>query len=116
VYENRVLRRIFRPEGEEVAEGCIMRSFITCTRVIISRRMKWNGRVARMGEMRNAFRFLVGKREEKRPLRRPRCRWEGNVDMYFRETGWEDVDWLHLGKDRDRWRAIVETILNLRVT
>jgi hypothetical protein len=63
-----------------------------------------------MGGKRNAYRLLVGKPEEKRPLGRPRRRW---VDL--EEVGWDDVDWIGLAKDRNRWRALVKSVLNLRV-
>jgi hypothetical protein len=57
----------------------------------------------------------VGKREGKRPLGRPRCRWVNNIRMDLGEVGWGDVDWIGLAKDRDRWRALVNSVLNLRV-
>jgi hypothetical protein len=65
-----------------------------------------------MEEKRNAFRILVGKPERKRLLGRPRRRW---VDMYLREIGWDGVDWIDLAQDRDPWRALVNTKINLRV-
>jgi hypothetical protein len=83
--------------------------------MIKSRRMRWAGHVARMGEKRNAFRILVGKPERKRPLGRPRRRWVDNIKMDLREIGWDDVDWIHLAQDRDQWRALVNTVLSLRV-
>jgi hypothetical protein len=61
---------------------------------------------------RNAYRILVGKLEGKRPLGRPRRRWE---DMGFREIGWGGMDWIHLAQDRDQWRNLVNTVMNLRV-
>jgi hypothetical protein len=67
------------------------------------------------GEKRNAYRLLVGKPEGKRPLGRPRRRWVDNIKMYFGEVGWGDVDWIGLAKDRNRWRALVNSVLNLRV-
>jgi hypothetical protein len=84
-------------------------------RIIKSRRMRWAGHVARMGEKRNAYILLVGKPEGKRPLRRPRCRWVDNIRMDLGEVGWSDVDWIDLAKDRNRWRALVTSVLNLRV-
>jgi hypothetical protein len=65
-------------------------------------------------EKRTAYRLLVGKPEGKRPLGRPRCRWVDNVRMYLGEVGWGDVDWIGLVKDRNRWRAVVNSVLNLR--
>jgi hypothetical protein len=84
-------------------------------RIIKSRRMRWKGHVARMGENRNAYRLLVGKPEEKRPLGRPRRRWVDNIRMDLEEVGWSDVDWISLAQDRNRWRALVNSVLNLRV-
>jgi hypothetical protein len=68
-----------------------------------------------MGEKRNAYRLLVGKPEGKRPLGRPRCRWVDNNRIYLGELGWGDVDWIGLAKDRNRWRALVNSVLNLQV-
>jgi hypothetical protein len=84
-------------------------------RIIKSRRMRWVRHVARMGEERNAYRLLVGKPEGKRPLRRPRCRWVDNIKMDLLEIGWGGVDWIGLAQDRDRWRALVNAVMNLRV-
>ncbi|KAJ4446911.1 hypothetical protein ANN_13612 [Periplaneta americana] len=77
------------------------------TRNIKSRRLRWAGHVARMGESRNAYRVLVGRPEGKRPLGRPRRRREDNIKMDLREMGYEDRDWINLAEDRDRWRAYV---------
>jgi hypothetical protein len=68
-----------------------------------------------MGERRNAYRKLVGKPEEKRPLGRPRLRWVDNIKIDLRETGWDGVDWIDMDQDRDQWRAFVNTVLNLWV-
>jgi hypothetical protein len=68
-----------------------------------------------MGEKRNAYRILVGKSEGKKPLRRPRCRWVNNIKMDLREVGWGDMDWIDLAQDRDQWRALVNTVMNLPV-
>jgi hypothetical protein len=68
------------------------------------------------GKNRNAYRILVGKPEGKRPLRRPRRRWKDNIKMDLREIGWGGVDWIDLARDRDHWRALVNTVMNLRVS
>jgi len=73
------------------------------------------GLVARMGKMRNAYNILVGKPERKRSVGRPRCRGEDNIRMGLREIGWEDVDWIHLAQHRNQWRALLNTVMNLRV-
>jgi hypothetical protein len=69
-----------------------------------------------MVEVRGAYNILVGRPEGRRPLGRPRRRWEDNIKIYLREIGFGDVDWIHLAQDRDRWRALVITVMNLRVT
>jgi hypothetical protein len=84
-------------------------------RVIKSRRMRWTGHVARMGERRGAYRVLVGKPEARRPLGRPRRRWEDNIKKDLREVGCGCVDWIGLAQDRDRWRALVSALMNLQV-
>jgi hypothetical protein len=68
-----------------------------------------------MGEKRNAYRLLVGKPEGKRPLRRPTRRLVDNIRMELGEVGWGGVDWIRLAQDRNRWRAIVNSVLNLRI-
>jgi hypothetical protein len=84
--------------------------------MIKSRRMRWEGHVARMEEKRKACRILVGKPEGKRPLGRPRCRWVDNIKMDFRGLGWKGIDWIDLAQDRNQWRALVNTVMNLRIT
>jgi hypothetical protein len=84
-------------------------------RVIKARRMRWAGHVAHMGEVRGAYNILVGKPEGRRPLGRPRCIWEDNIKMDLRKIGFGDVDRIHLAQDRDRWRALVNTVMNLQV-
>jgi hypothetical protein len=83
-------------------------------RVIKSRRLRWAGHVARMGEERGAYRILVGRPEGRRPLGRPRCRWKDNIKM-DREVGWWGMNWIDLAQDRDRWQALVNEVMNLRV-
>jgi hypothetical protein len=84
-------------------------------RIIKSRRMRWAGHVACMGEKRNAYRILVTKPEGKRPLGRPRRGWEDNIKVDLREIGWGGMDRIALAQDRDQWRALVNTVMNLRV-
>jgi hypothetical protein len=73
--------------------------------------MRWEGHVARLGEKRNAYRLLVGKPERKRPLVRPRRRSVDNIRMDLGEVGWGDVDWIGLAQDRNRWRALLNSVL-----
>jgi hypothetical protein len=77
--------------------------------------MRWAGLVACMGEERKVYKVLVGKPKGKRPLGRPRCRWEDGLRMDLREIGLGDVDWIRLAQDRDRWQAVVSAVMNLRV-
>jgi predicted membrane protein len=67
------------------------------------------------GEMRDAYKILVGKSEGKIPVGRPRSRWKGNIRMNLKEIRWEDVNWMHLDQDSNKWRALVNTVMNLRV-
>ena len=76
------------------------------------RRMRWAGHVPLMGERRGVYRVLVGKPERKRPLGRPRLRWEDNIKMDLQEVGCGGTDWTDLAHDRDRWRALVNTVMN----
>jgi hypothetical protein len=82
---------------------------------IMKWRMRWAGHVARMGKKRNAYRLLVGKSEGRRPLLKQRRRSLDNIRMDLVEVGWGDVDWIGLAQDRDRWRAPVNSVLDLRV-
>ena len=77
--------------------------------------MRWAGHVARMGEGRDVYRVLVGKPQGRIPLGRPRRRWEDNIRMDLREVGCGCVDWMELAQDRDRGRALVSAVMNLRV-
>jgi hypothetical protein len=124
VFENKVLRRIFGPKMDEVTgewrrlhnkELYALYSSPSIIRVIKSRRLRWAGHVERMGERRGAYRAMVGKPEGRRPLERPRRRWEDNIKMGLREVGWGGIDWINLAQDRDRWRALVNAVMNLRV-
>jgi len=123
VFESRLLRIVLGPKRDEVTvewrklHNEALRnlySLPSIVRVVKSRRMRWAGHVARMGERRGVHRLLVGKAEGRRPLGRPRCRWEGNIKMDLREVG-GDGDWMELAEDRDRWRALAYTVMNFRV-
>ena len=84
-------------------------------RVIKSRRMRWAGHVARMGEERGVYRFLMGKPEGRRRLGGPRRRWADNIRMDLQEVGCVYMDWIGLAQDRDRWRTLMSEVMNLRV-
>jgi hypothetical protein len=84
-------------------------------RVIKSRNIRSAGHVARMGEERNAYNILVGKPEGKRPLGRPRCRWDDNIRMDVKEIQRKAVDWIHLAPDRGQWWALIDTVMYLRI-
>jgi hypothetical protein len=124
VFENRVLRRIFGPKRDEVTgewrklhneELHNLCSSTDIIRQIKSRRMKWAGHVARMGKERKVYKVWVVKPEGKRPLGRPRRRWEDGIRMDLREIGMGCVDWIRLAQDRNQWRAVVSAVINLRV-
>jgi len=111
VFENRVLRGILGAKEDEVAgewrklhnkELNDLYCSHNIVRVIKYRRMRWAGHVARMGERRGVYRALVGKPEGKRPLGRPRRRWEDNIRRYLLEVGCGCLDWIELAQDRDR--------------
>jgi len=124
VFENRVLRRIFGPRRDEVTgewgrlhneELNDLYSSPNNVRVLKSRRMRWAGHVARMGEERGVYRVLVGKPGGRRPLGRPRRRRVDNIRMDLQEVGCEYMDWIGLAQDRDRWQTLVSAVMNLRV-
>ena len=126
MFENRVLRRVFGPKRDEVTGewrklhneelNDLYSSQHTCTvRVIESRRMRWARHIARMGDKRDVYRDLVGKPERKRPLGRPRRRWEDNIKMDLQEVGCGGMDWIELARARDKWRALVNAVMNLQV-
>jgi hypothetical protein len=122
--ENRVLRRIFGPKSDEVTgewkklhneELNNLYSSPNIVRVTKSRRMRWAGQVARMGEGKGVYRDLVGKPEGRRPLGRARRRWEDNIRMDLCEVGCGCVDWMELAQDRDRGRAPLSAVMIFRV-
>jgi hypothetical protein len=123
VFEHRVLRRIFGPKKDGVtgewrklhSEDLHNLYSSPDIRQIKSRRMRWAGHVARMGEERKLYKVLVGKPKGKRPLGRPRHRWRDGIRMDLREIVLGGVDWIRLAQDRDRWRAVVCAVMNLRV-
>ncbi|KAJ4428454.1 hypothetical protein ANN_24491 [Periplaneta americana] len=124
VFENKVLRKIFGAKRDEVtgewrklhnAELHALYSSPGIIRNIKSRRLRWTGHVARMGESRNTYILLVERPEGERPLRRPRRRWEDNIKMNLREMEYDDRDWINLAQDRDQWRAYVRAAMNLGV-
>jgi hypothetical protein len=125
VFENRVLRRIFGTKRDEITgewrklhneklNDLYCSSNIV--RVIKSRRTRLARHVTRMGERRGVYRVLVGKPEGKRPLGRLRRRWEDNIKMDIQKVGCGGMEWIELVQDRDRWRAFVNVVMNLRVT
>jgi hypothetical protein len=124
VFENRVLRGIFGPKRDGVTGGWRklhneelhnLYSSPSIIRIIKSRRMRWAGHVARMGEKRDVYRLLVGKPEGKRPLGRPIRRWMDNIKMDLSEIRLSVVDWIGLAQDRNRRRALVNSVMNIRV-
>jgi hypothetical protein len=124
VLEDQVLRRIFGPKRDEVTgewrklhneELHDLYSSPNNVRVTKSRRMRWAGHVAQMWEGRDVYRILVGKSEGKSPLGRPRHRWEDNINMDVQEVGCGGMDWIELAQNRDRWRALVNAVMNLRI-
>jgi len=124
VFKNMVLRRIFGPRRDEVTEEWRrfhneelndLYSSPNIVRVIKSRRMRWTGHVARIGEERGVYRVLVGELEGRIPLGRPRRRWVNNIRMDLQEVGCGYMDWIGLAQDRDRWRTLLSAVMRLRV-
>ena len=110
--ETEVYANLSYRDNEELND---LYSLPNIVRVVKSRRMRWAGHVARMVENRGVYRVLVRKPEGKRPLGRPRRRWEDNIKMDLREVGGGRGDWMELAQDRDGWRSLVGTVRNLRV-
>jgi hypothetical protein len=125
VFENRVVTRMFGNKRDGVTgewrklyngEPHNLYPSPVIILQIKSRRMRWAGHVACMGEGRNVHRVLVRKPEGKRPLERPRRRWENGMKMVFREIGWgEGVEWIHLAQDWDRWQAVMNAVMGPQV-
>jgi hypothetical protein len=122
VFENRVLRKIFGPKRDEVTgewrklhieKFNDLYSSPNIFLVTKSTRIRRPGHVVHMGERRGVYRVLAGKPERKRPFGRPRSRWKGNIKVDLQEVGCWDMDWIELAQDRDRWRALVNAIMNL---
>jgi hypothetical protein len=90
-----------------------MRSFANVIRVVISRRVRWRGHVAVEGEMRNAYKILVGEVDGKRPSRKPRSRREANIKMDLKEIWWDVVGWIRLAQDNGQWWVLVKTVKNI---
>jgi hypothetical protein len=118
-----VLRRIFGPEREEDGswrklhndELHSLYSSPNIVRVIKSKRMRWAGHVARMGDERGVYSVLVGRSEVKRPLGRPRRRWEDNIKMDLKDIGNDGANWIRLAQVRVQWRDCVNTVMKLRI-
>ena len=124
VFENMVLRRIFGPRRDELTgewrrlhneELNDLYSSPNIVRAIKSRRMRWAGHVARMGEDRGMYRLLLGKSEGRRTMGRLRRRWVDNIRMDLQEVECGYMDWIGLAQDRDRWRTLVSAVMNHRV-
>ena len=124
MFENRVFRRVFGPNRDEVTgeltklhneELRDLYSLPNIVRVVKSTRMRWAGHVARMSEEKRVYRVLVGKPDGRRPLGRPRHRWVDNIRMDLQEVGCGYMEWIGLAQDRDSWRTLVSVVMNLRV-
>jgi hypothetical protein len=122
VFEKRIQRKIFE-QGDEMVRGWkkfhgeephYLLPSPNIIRMAESRMMRWVEHVVRMGKKRNAYKILVGTPEGKRPLGRPRHRWEDNTKIYLRERGWDAMDWFDLAQDMEEWRAF-NAVVNLEV-
>ena len=123
VFENRVLRRLYGPKRDEVTgewrklhneELNDLYYSPNVVWVIKSRRMRWAGHVARREDRRGVYRALMAKPLGRRPLWRPRCRWEDNIKIDLQNVGCGGIDWIKLAHDRDIWRALVNAVMNLQ--
>ena len=124
MFGNKVLRKIYGPKRDEMTgewrrlhneELHGLYDSPDVVRIMKSRRLRWAGHVARMGEKRRLYSIVVGKPEGKRPLGRPRRRWEDNIRRDLREVGIRDENWLDVAQERILWRIFVSTAMNLRV-
>ena len=123
VFENKVLRKIFGAKRDEITgerrklHNAELHALYSSPNIIrnLKSRLRWAGHVACMEQSINAYRVLVGKPEGKRPLGRPRRRWDDNIKMDLREVGCDPGEWIDLTEDRDQWRAYVMAVMNLRV-
>jgi hypothetical protein len=124
VFENRALRRIFGPKRDEVTgqwrklhseEFNEMYCSPSNVRVIKSRKIRWVENVARMRDRQGVYRILVGKRDGERPLGRSRRRLEDNIELDLQEMGCGGINWIELAQDGDRWRALLNGVMNIRV-
>ena len=124
VFEKKLIRKIFGAKKDEItgewrklhkAEQHALYSSPNIIRSLKSRRLRWAGHIAHMEQSRNVYRVLVGKPEGKRPLGRPRHRWEDNIKMDLRVVGCNPGEWIDLAEDRDQWRAYVRVVMNFRV-
>ena len=133
MFENRVLRRIFGPRGDEirgewrnidneehslVCNTQEMNDLYSSPNIVLeikSRRMRWAGNVACMGDRRGVYKVSLGKPEGKKALGKPRRRWKNNIKMDLQEVGCEGMDWIELAQDRDSWRTLVNVVMNIRV-
>jgi hypothetical protein len=124
VFENRVLRGMFGTKRSEVTGGWRklykeelrdLYSSPSVIRIIKSRRLRWAGHVARLGKKMNVYRLLVGKPEGKITIGRPRRRWLDNIKIDLLEVEWGGVDWIGVAQDMDKWRAVVNAVIILRL-
>ena len=123
MFEDKVLRKIFGAKRDEITtelrklHNAELHALYSSPNMIrnLKSRLRWAGHVARMEQFRNAYRVLVRKPEGKRPLGRPRRRWDYNIEMDLREVGCDAGDWVDVARDRDQWRDCVRAVMNLRV-